>query len=75
MNRDDRPGSLFEYFDRRNQRPPNPLGLWIAAGIAAGTVIAAATGVVWFWVLAGAGAGFALGMWRARHGPHDPVDR
>ncbi len=56
--RDDRPGSLFEYFEKRRQKPPNPLGLWIAGGIAAGTVVAAATGNVAFWV----GLGFVAGL-------------
>lgn len=62
--RDDRPGSLFEYFEKRRDKPPNPLGLWVAAGLAAGTVLAAATGQVGLWVGVGLVAGLAAGYWR-----------
>lgn len=60
---DQRPGSLFEYFEKGRQRPPNPLGLWVAAGLAAGTVVAAATGEVGLWVGIGLIAGLAAGYW------------
>ena len=70
---DDRPGSLFEYFERRRRRPPNPLGLWIAGGLVVGTVVAAATGEVATWVVLGALAGAGAGLWRrSSQPPADP---
>lgn len=66
---DDRPGSLFEYFERRRRRPPNPIGLWIAAGLVAGTVAAAATGQVALWVVVGGVAGWIFGRMRAQRPP------
>lgn len=66
---DQRPGSLFEYFEKRRSRPPNPLGLWIAGGLAAGTVVAAATGEVALWVGVGLIAGLVAGFWRTNARP------
>ena len=62
------PGSLFEYFEQRRLKPPNPLGLWIAGGIVVGTIVAAITGSVALPVIGGAIGGYILGSRRLGRG-------